>query len=235
MTYCKECLKKQQKINELQEEIVSLTAKLRYQERTAKEGFFGSSTPSSKLPVKHNSSAEQQRNCGGGKVGHKGHGRSSICEQEADSIEKILIAGTCPDCGTALEAKGSRTRTVFDCQPVKVKKLLYHLERKYCPRCKRVIAAQPPGVLAKCLYSNQLLAYVAAQHYIYGNTLGQIEKQTGIGYSSLVDAMHQLAKRLKDVPKLLIQAYREAPVKHADETFLAYGWSKWLFVAILYT
>jgi len=29
--------------------------KLRYQERTAKEGFFGSSTPSSKLPVKANS------------------------------------------------------------------------------------------------------------------------------------------------------------------------------------
>jgi hypothetical protein len=61
---------------------------------------------------------------------------------------------------------------------------------------------------------------VAVQHYIYGNTLGQVEKQTGVGYSSLVDAMHQLAKRLKDVPEALIHAYRRAPVKHADET----GW-----------
>jgi hypothetical protein len=61
---------------------------------------------------------------------------------------------------------------------------------------------------------------VAVQHYIYGNTLGQIEKQTGIGYSSLVDAMHQLSKRLKDVPNALIEAYRQADVKHADET----GW-----------
>ena len=61
---------------------------------------------------------------------------------------------------------------------------------------------------------------MAVQHYIYGNTLGQVEKQTGVGYSSLVDAMHQLAKRLKDVPKYLIEAYRRAPVKHADET----GW-----------
>ena len=42
ITYCKQCLKKQQKINELEEEIISLKAKLRYQERTAKEGFFGS-------------------------------------------------------------------------------------------------------------------------------------------------------------------------------------------------
>ncbi|MFH1882835.1 MAG: IS66 family transposase, partial [Planctomycetota bacterium] len=99
-------------------------------------------------------------------------------------------------------------------------KVVYYLERKRCPRCKKIISARPPGVLAKCLYSNQLLAYVAVQHYIYGNTLGQIEKQTGIGYSSLVDAMHQLSKRLKDVPDALIEVYRDSEVKHADET----GW-----------
>ena len=64
------------------------------------------------------------------------------------------------------------------------------------------------------------MTYVTVQHYIYGNSLGQIEKQTGIGYSSLIDAMHQLSKRLKAVPKSLIQTYRDSPVKHADET----GW-----------
>ena len=220
MTYCQECLKKQRKINELEDEIVLLKAKLRYQERTAKEGFFGSSTPSSKLPVKPNSSTGHQRNRGGGKVGHKGHGRVSICEEDADKVEKIHINDICPDCGTALEDKGTKTRTVMDCQPVKMKKVLYHLQRKRCPKCKKLISAKPPGVLAKCLYSNQLLAYVAVQHYIYGNTLGQIEKQTGIGYSSLIDAMHQLSKRLKDVPNALIKAYRDSLVKHADET----GW-----------
>jgi transposase len=220
MTYCKECLNKQQKINELEEEIVSLKTKLRYQERTAKEGFFGSSTPSSKIPVKPNSSTEHQRNRGGGKPGHKGHGRASICEEDADKVEKISIGNICPDCGTTLEDKGSKARTVIDCQPVKMKKIVYHLQRKRCPKCKKLISARPPGVLAKCLYSNQLLAYVAVQHYIYGNTLGQIEKRTGIGYSSLVDAMHQLSKRLKDVPNALIEAYRNSPVKHADET----GW-----------
>jgi transposase len=232
MTYCKECLNKQQKINELEEEIVSLKAKLRYQERTAKEGFFGSSTPSSKIPVKPNSQKEYQRNRGGGKPGHQGHGRASICQEDADKVEEIRIGDTCPDCGTTLENKGTKTRTVMDCQPIKMKRILYHLERKHCPKCKKLISARPPGVLAKCLYSNQLLAYVAIQHYIYGNTLGQIEKQTGIGYSSLVDAMHQLAGILKDVPESLIEAYRSAAVKHADET----GWRtdgqngySWLF------
>ena len=220
MTYCKQCLAKQQKINELEEEITSLKSKLRYQERTAKEGFFGSSTPSSRVPVKPNSPTGDKRNRGGAKPGHKGHGRSSIREQDADKVEKIHIGNTCPDCGSILEDKGTKTRAVIDCQPVKMKKVVYYLERKRCPRCKKIISARPPGVLAKCLYSNQLLAYVAVQHYIYGNTLGQIEKQTGIGYSSLVDAMHQLSKRLKDVPNALIEVYRDSEVKHADET----GW-----------
>ena len=220
MTYCKGCLNKQQKSNELEEEIVLLKAKLRYQERTAKEGFFGSSTPSSKIPVKLNSQKAHQRNRGGGKVSHQGHGRTSICQEDADKVENIRIDDTCPDCGSFLEDKGTKARTVIDCQPVKMKKILYHLQRKRCPKCKKLISARPPSVFAKCLYSNQLLTYVAVQHYIYGNTLGQIEKQTGIGYSSLVDAMHQLSKRLKDVPNALIQTYRDSLVKHADET----GW-----------
>ena len=220
MTYCKECLSKQQMINDLQEEISTLKSKLRYEERTAKEGFFGSSTSSAKIPVKPNSQKEHPRNRGGGKVGHQGHGRASICEDDADRIEKIRIGNVCPDCGSPLEDKGTKTRTVIDCQPVKMKKVLYHLQRKQCPHCKKLIRARPPGVLSKCLYSNQLLAYVAVQHYIYGNTLGQIEKQTGIGYSSLIDAMHQVSKRLKDVPNALIAAYRASEVKHADET----GW-----------
>jgi transposase len=220
MTYCKECLSKQQKINNLEEEIITLKSKLRYQERTAKEGFFGSSTSSAKIPVKPNRQKEHQRNRGGGKIGHVGHGRASICEEDADKVEKVSIADTCPDCGSFLEDKGTKTRTVIDCQPVKMKKIVYHLHRKRCPKCKKLISARAPGVFAKCLYSNQLLAYVAVQHYIYGNTLGQIEKQTGIGYSSLIDAMHQLSKRLKGVPNALIAAYRASEVKHADET----GW-----------
>jgi len=220
MTYCKGCLSKQQEINALEEEIASLKSRLRYQERTAKEGFFGSSTPSSKLPVKPNSQKEHQRNRGGGQPGHQGHGRTSISEEEADKVKRVHVGNTCPDCGTTLEDKGAKARTVIDCQPVKMKKIVYRLERKRCPKCKKLISAKPPGVLSKCLYSNQLLAYVAAQHYFYGNTLGQIEKQTGVGYSSLIDAMHQLAKRLTDVPKSLIQTYQQALVKHADET----GW-----------
>jgi hypothetical protein len=232
MIYCQQCLEKQRKIDQLEEELVSLKAKLRYQERIAKEGFFGSSTPSSKKPVKANSSTGHQHNNGGGKEGHRGYGRSSIEKQDADEVETVKVGNICPDCGGILEDKGKRTRTVVDCQPIRVKRLLYYLERKYCPRCRKTIAAKPPGVLPKCLYSNNLLTFAAVQHYIYGNTLGQIERQTGIGYSGLVDALHQLGRILKDVPRILIEDYRKSSVKHADET----GWRtdgqngySWLF------
>jgi len=122
-SYCKECIKKQQEINDLQEQIASLKSKLHHQERTAKDGFFGSSTPSSKVPIKPSGSTECQHNHGGGKPGHKGHGRSSVCEDDADIVETVAAADVCPDCGSVLEDKGTRQRTVIDCQPVKMKKL----------------------------------------------------------------------------------------------------------------
>ena len=218
--YCPQCLEKQRQIDDLKEQIVLLKCKLRYQERTAKEGLFGSSTSSAKVPVKSNTLAERQARRGGGKVGHPGHGRKSVPPAQADRGETVAAAERCPECGTALEKKGTRQRTVCDCQPVKMERIVYHLERKRCLGCGRIVQARPPGVLAKCLYGNQLLTHVAVQHYLYGVTLGQIEKQTGIGYSSLLDALHQLGRRLKDVPERLNDAYRQAPVKHADET----GW-----------
>ena len=220
MTFCKGCFEKQRKIDKLEEKIVWLKAKLKRQDRTAKEGLFGSSTPSSKKPVKPNTSDDGKKRSGGGKPGHKGHGRSSISKDEADWVELIEVDQICPNCGSRLEYKDTKERTVIDCEPIKMQKILYRLEQKRCPRCKKTFRARPPGVLPRCLYGNQLLSYVAVQHYIYGNTLGQIEKQTGVGYSSLVDALHQLARHLKDVPDALIKAYRLAPVKHADET----GW-----------
>jgi transposase len=233
MIFCEDCFDKQRTIDELKDEVVMLKSKLAYQKRTAKEGLFGSSTPSSKVPIKANTAQQLKRLKGGGKPGHKGHGRSCISEEEADRVERIEVDDVCPDCQSRLEHKGTKDRTVIDCDPIQMQKILYHVEHKRCPACKKIIRAKPEGVLPRCLYGNQLLVHVAVQHYMYGNTLGQIEKQTGVGYSSLVDAMRQLARHLKDVPDTLIQEYRQALIKHADET----GWRTdgqngyaWLFI-----
>ena len=79
-----------------------------------------------------------------------------------------------------------------------MKKILYHLECKLCPKCKKVISARPPGVLAKCLYGNQLLTDVAVQHYICCSTLGHIEKQTGIGPYTLHDMRRLVLRGILD-------------------------------------
>ena len=54
--YCRECFEKQRQIDRLTQDNARLRVRLRYQERVSREeGFFGSSTPSAKLPVKPNS------------------------------------------------------------------------------------------------------------------------------------------------------------------------------------
>ena len=232
LRYCPQCLDKQRRINDLQEEIGRLKDRLRYQERTAKEGPFGSSTPSSKVPVKPSSLPERQAKTGGGRRGHKGNGRQAVPEDQADRRVDVPGPDCCPDCGGPLEDKDVRPRTVLEAQPVRVERIVYRLARKRCPRCDKTIQPPAPGVLPKCQYGNGLLTYLATQHYLYGTTLGQLEKQTGIGVGSLVDALHQLARRLGAVGEPLLAEYRRAAVKHADET----GWRNdgangyaWLF------
>lgn len=232
--YCQECLEKQREIDRLKEENLSLKAKLRYQDEKAGQGFFGSSTPSSKVPVKPSSLPERQARTGGAKVGHPGHGRPSLPVEKADRVEEVPGPKRCPECRGPMDVKGIRERAALDLKPVKVESIVYRLERRQCRRCGKVVLGLPPGLLPKCRYGTGLLSHVAVQHYLYGTTLGQLERQTGVGYGSLVDAMHQLARRLEGIIPRLIREYRRAPVRHADET----GWRTdggngytWLFCA----
>ena len=118
-TVCKECLHKQQKIDRLEEELQRVKSKLRYQERTAKEGPFGSSTPSSKIPLKANSLEENQARKGGAKPGHKGHGRKPLPPAQVERTVPVPGPTTCPDCGVPLENRGVKRRVVLDAQPLK--------------------------------------------------------------------------------------------------------------------
>ena len=221
LRYCRACLEKQQTINRLTVENERLKAQVRAQERSAKQGPFGSGTPSAKLPFKPNALSDRQARRGGGKPGHAGHGRRSVPQERADRVETLAVAtAACPECGVALRSEGSRERTVTDLKPPKVEKVLYRLERRVCPRCGRRFAADAPGVLPKCLYSNAFLAHVATQHYLWGVPLGRIEQQTGVGCGSLVQGQRQLARLLEPATEALLKQYRRSKIKHADET----GW-----------
>jgi transposase len=229
---CEGCLEKQRKIDQLLEEVQRLKANLRYQERKGKEGFFGSSTPSSQLPFKATTDQENRNHKGGARPGHKGHGRKAHSEETAEEIIPIDPGEICPDCGGLLKLKKTQDRTVIESEPVKPKKILYHLSHKECTQCHHVFRAKVPGVLPKALYGNQITAQMAVMHYFHGIPMGRICEMTGINLGSLVDMFHRLSGYFAPVMDLLKEQYRLSPAKHADET----GWRNdgqsgyaWLF------
>ena len=77
---CPICLQKQRRIDELEDENKRLREKLRLQVRKEQEGFFGSSTPSSKLPLKPNTD-QKEKKPRGACPGHNGVGRRSHEEE----------------------------------------------------------------------------------------------------------------------------------------------------------
>ena len=217
---CEGCLEKQRRIDQLKEEMQRLKAKLRYQEGKQQEGFFGSSTPSSQLPFKANTSEKNRNHQGGARPGHPGHGRKSHFKETADEVIPVEVGETCPDCGGVLKLKEVRDRTVIESEPVKPKKILYRLSYQQCSHCHRVFRAKAPSVLPKSLYGNQLTAQVAVMHYFHGIPMGRICEMTEIPLGSLVDLFHRLSGYFIPVVDLLKEQYRLSTVKHADET----GW-----------
>ncbi len=223
-------------IDRLQEENARLRAKLRHQERTAKEGPFGSSTSSAKVPHKPNAPPENSQRRGGAKPGHCGHGRRNIPDQEVTCEQSVPGPQRCPYCGGPMDPKGTKARTIIDVEPVSKEVVRYELEQRDCGRCHRTFTARPAGVFAKGLFGNQFLTHLAVEHYVHGVTLGHLSAQLGVGQGSLWAALHQLARRLATVPQRLLLEYRRALVKHADET----GWRNdghngyaWLFCTAL--
>jgi transposase len=217
---CAECLKKQRALDRLTEELQRLKQKLRYQERQGLEGFFGSSTPSAKLPVKANTPPAQAPKRKGARPGHAGAGRQTFDAHEAERIIVVaaVVSDRCPRCDFLLEDKGTDSRLVLDSHPVQAERVLYRLPKKYCPQCRRTFQPRAPAVLPKSLYGNPRIATATTMHYLHGIPVGRVCDQTGLGPGSLVEIFHRVARLCASIPERLIQEYRLAPVKHADET-----------------
>ncbi len=217
---CPVCFHKQRRIDELEEEVERLRDKLRYQKRREEDGYFGSSTPSSKKPVKRNSHQKEKKRRGA-KSGHRGSGRKSHAEGTSDcTIDVEPQSETCPECGTPLDKKGWAERSVVDTPRKKAEKITFRLSKRYCPHCRRSVTPQPPGVLPKSLYGNQFIADAVEMHYLHGLPMGRVCEYLGVGPGSLAKLFRRSADLLGGIAGRLIEEYRQAPVKHADET----GW-----------
>jgi len=218
LNFCPDCFEKQRRIDQLEEEVRRLKQQLHYRERQAEQGPFGSSTPSARRPFKAHSSEEQRGKVGGARPGHAGHGRATIDVAEAHHCETALLGESCPHCGGPLEARGFRSRSVLDAQPLRAQRIVYRLQRKYCPCCDRFVQARAASVLPRSLFGNQLITQVVFLHYRHGVPMGRVCQQLGIGLGATFALLHRIASRFGGTMAQLLEEYRQAPVRHADET-----------------
>ncbi|MGH9448398.1 MAG: IS66 family transposase, partial [Terriglobia bacterium] len=124
----------------------------------------------------------------------------------------------CPYCAGPLEKRGFHSRSVLDAQPLRAQRVVYQLQRKYCSRCRKFIRARAPGVLPKSLFGNQLITQVVFLHYCHGLPMGRVGQQLGIGRGAAFAMLHRVASLFAGLIPQLLQEYRQAPVRHADET-----------------
>lgn len=230
---CEGCLGKQREIDRLTEEVQQLRQKLNQNQRRSKEGFFGSSTPSSQVPVKPNSLLENQAKKGGGQVGHRGIGRQVFSSTEAEEVRIAEVSvAICDNCECHLQRLSANERAIYEVERERVKKIYYCIERKICPKCRKTVRGKVENVFARASLSNELVCEVAEQHYVLGRTLGQIAERFGINDATLGESLKRISKMLESCFEKLKADYRESRVRHADETSWrtdgGNGWS-WYF------
>jgi len=200
--------------------------------RDGRESYFGSSTPSSKLPPQPNSSPENQSKKGGARSGHQGHGRRRIKPRDANEVVYADNIPECCVCGGHVAPNGYEDRTVIDYIPAKTVTKVIRIKKGLCGECGKRHVAAVAGVASRALYSNRILSHAAVEHYIYGHSIGEVSKRMGINEGALFNAFHYYADLLMPTVDQLIEAYRLSALKHADET----GWKcdgasgyAWLF------
>lgn len=103
------------------------------------------------MTVKANSVLMQQPRQGGANLGHPGQGRGRLTVAQADERQVLACEKErCPSYQAPLLPPMATTRAVYDYEAEKIKKGLYELAHKRCPRCRRTV---PAVVTEVCLMS----------------------------------------------------------------------------------
>lgn len=229
---CSECFKKDRVIENLREKIKTLESKIRFFDKKKKVAKKDLATephkPSSRVDYKANSKEDNRKKSGGGKPGHKGHGRE---HGDTSQIELINAPKTCPCCNLKLSLKDTKARTFVDIVSIKAKRKVLGLRRGQCPGCKKVYKPKVDA-FPRSMYGNQLISHAAVMHYVHGVPIGRLIEIFGpdLKQAGLINAFHNLSKLCEKARPNLIEDYRKSHVRHADETgwrtdgFSGYAW-----------
>jgi len=225
--------KLQQELEKSNNAVKSLQKKLNI--RLGSESPFGSSTPSSKVPYKKNSSEENQAKRGGGEKGHKGHGRKSFDPEEADAQIHLDAKPEPCACGCG-EWEQKKTEpiahSVFKFIPSRIEKRIYYKYLNECTGCGKTAVANVPGTLPRSLYSNSMIAQLLTEFFLWGNTAGTVAARNEVNIGTFFNIAHRTAMQIKPIFDNIISEIVKSLYIHADET----GWMKdgtrgyaWLF------
>jgi hypothetical protein len=185
----------------------TLKDKLRSQQRQSDEGYFGSSTPSSKKPFKANPAKGGKRKNGGAREGHRGYGRSTFTPEEADEVITLETEELCPHCHAVLVDAEQRDRSVLEIVPVQVKKVLCFLQYCYSHLLRLVqdlgkefpqFCRIPPGrdqlvIARKVSFGSQADAGAKTREILMTTLLTLKKRKAGEVYLNLKAALDQLA------------------------------------------
>jgi transposase len=181
----------------------------------------------------------------GAKKGHTGHGKPTP-ERIDREIEVFLT--NCNDCGTPLDRTSSvDQRTVEDIPNVVTVVTRYCIERQWCTACHKEVRALPSNTIPGCRFGTGVITTILFLKYRMRAPLAKIEElllaQHGITITSqgIQELLHNVKTKFSKQYNDILEEFRNAPVKHADETSFRIdgmnGWC-WLFAtpsAALYT
>lgn len=186
--------------------------------KPAETRLFGSSTPSSLIPIKSNSTEENRARIGGRAKNHPGSGRRKARAEDVDETVEVDSPESCPKCGHRLEKEMLRTRDVIHAVRAHCVTRRHLIHRGYCPVCGKFHEKRITGVLPRLMFTNEFIAQYLVDRFEHCIPQGTLAARAGIKKSALFGMEHFMADMFKPAMQTLLDDFRAAENKHADET-----------------
>jgi len=192
-------------------------------------------TKDTKDPENNETGEKKKR---GAQPGHKGNFRA---KPEKLDIHKTIDVTECPYCGNTKlsRVQEERTRIVEDIPIVMPIVTMYHILRRYCPKCGKMVEGEVLDALPNARIGLRAMLTAVWMDVVMRDTAAGIPKIfknfTGLKISTgEIKKMGELiAKEFSEYYKILEEMVREADVRYMDETsWRESGINKWLWVFV---
>lgn len=161
----------------------------------------------------------------GAQEGHEAHNRKSPSRVDQ---ERHVYLSSCPECNTKLpQSNSSYSRIVEDIAPPKKYTVTrYHVERQWCPTCKKEVYATPKETVKDFTIGANAIMYVLYHKYRLRLPLAKIAESLKehydfeISVGNIQKILHSAKKWFGAEYETILRKIRRTNLVYADET----GW-----------